>query len=73
MQQLPEQIRVEVQDAAGQVVRHETLVRQEGQNDIYVASFTADRVGQFMVKLPPIAGGASRGWNWSSRRSTGHY
>ena len=57
MQQLPEQIRVEIQDAVGQVVRHETLVRQEGQNDLYVASFTADRVGQFTVKLPPIAGG----------------
>jgi hypothetical protein len=34
MQQLPEQIRVEAQDAAGQVVRHETLVCQEGQNDL---------------------------------------
>ncbi len=57
IQQLPEQIRVEVQDAAGQVTRHETLMRQEGQPDLYVASFTADRVGQFQVKLPPIAGG----------------
>jgi uncharacterized membrane protein len=57
IQQLPEQIRVEVQDAGGQVVRHETLVRQEGQPELFVASFTADRVGQFEVKLPPIAGG----------------
>jgi uncharacterized membrane protein len=57
LQQLPEQIRVEIQDAAGQVVRHETLVRQEGQPDLYAATYTADRVGQFTVKLPPIAGG----------------
>src|SRR3989440_945730 len=57
LQQLPEQIRVEVSDAQGQVVRHETLSRQEGQADLYVATFTADRVGQFTVKLPPIAGG----------------
>ena len=57
LQQLPEQIRVEVLDAAGQVIRHETLVRQEGQPDLYSVGFTADRVGQFTVKLPPIAGG----------------
>src|SRR5688500_15386647 len=57
LQQLPEQIRVEVLDAAGQVIRHETLVRQEGQPDLYAVGFTADRVGQFTVKLPPIAGG----------------
>lgn len=57
LQQLPDQIRVEIDDANGQVVRHETLMRQDGQPDLYVAAFTADRVGQFMVKLPPIAGG----------------
>jgi uncharacterized membrane protein len=59
LQQLPEQIRVEIQDQAGQVVRHETLVRQEGQPELYVAAWTADRVGQFTVKLPPIAGGVN--------------
>jgi hypothetical protein len=32
-------------------------MRQEGQSDLYVAGFTADRVGQFMARLPPIAGG----------------
>jgi uncharacterized membrane protein len=56
MQQLPEQIRVEVQDAAGQVIRHESLTRQEGQPELYVATFTADRVGNFVVKLPQLAG-----------------
>jgi uncharacterized membrane protein len=59
LQQLPEQIRVEVTDGAGQVVRHETLLRQEGQPDLYVAGFTADRVGQFAVKLPAIASGVN--------------
>jgi hypothetical protein len=57
LQQLPDQIRVEVLDEAGQLIRQETLVRQEGQIDLYVASFTADRVGRFNVQLPPIAGG----------------
>ena len=32
-------------------------MRQEGQTDLYAASFTADRVGRFVAKLPPIAGG----------------
>ena len=32
-------------------------MRQEGQADLYAASFTADRVGRFVAKLPPIAGG----------------
>ncbi len=39
------------------LVRQETLVKQEGQTDLYAASFTADRVGRFVAKLPPIAGG----------------
>ena len=41
----------------GALVRQETLVRQEGQPDLYTASFTADRVGRFVAQLPPIAGG----------------
>jgi hypothetical protein len=67
LQQLPEQIRVDIaedeaggatsQPAAGTLLRQETLVRQEGQADLYAASFTADRVGRFVAKLPPIAGG----------------
>jgi uncharacterized membrane protein len=56
-QQLPEQIRVDVTDAGNALVRQENLVRQEGQSDLYVATWTADRVGNFVVKLPPIAGG----------------
>ena len=56
LQQLPEQLRVEIVDGNGQVIRHENLVRQEGQPELYVAAFTADRVGNFTVKLPQIAG-----------------
>jgi uncharacterized membrane protein len=55
--QLPEQLRVDIQDAAGQVVRQENLLKQEGQSDLYALSFTADRIGKFTVKVPPIAGG----------------
>ena len=57
MGQLPEQLRVDITDASGQVVGQETLYRQEGQPDLYVAAWQADRVGRFSVKLPPIAGG----------------
>jgi uncharacterized membrane protein len=57
LQQLPEQVRVDVHDAGGQLIRQEPLVRQEGTSDQYALSFTADRVGKFTLKLPPIAGG----------------
>src|SRR5688572_5460432 len=57
LQQLPEQIRVEIQDANGAVVGHENLIRQEGQPDLYTLTMGADRVGRFTYKLPPIAGG----------------
>ncbi len=62
LQQLPDTIRVDVmgENAGGSsptLARQENLVRQEGQPDLYVASFTADRVGKFDVKLPPISSG----------------
>ncbi len=56
IQQLPDQIRVEITDSDGQVIRYATLIRQEGQPELYVASFAADRLGQFTVRLPSIAG-----------------
>jgi uncharacterized membrane protein len=56
--QLPEQIRVEVRDAGNdQVLKQETLTRQEGSPDTYNLSFTAERAGRFVVRLPTIAGG----------------
>src|SRR5205814_9429264 len=34
-----------------------SLVRQEGSPDTYNLSFTAERAGRFVVRLPAIAGG----------------
>ncbi len=55
--QLPEQIRVEMKDDGGQTLRVETLYRQDGSQDAYMASFTADKIGHFAVILPAIASG----------------
>jgi uncharacterized membrane protein len=57
LQQLPDQIRVEIQDDKGQIVRQENLMRQEGQMDLYAGSWTADHTGRFTLLLPAIAGG----------------
>jgi uncharacterized membrane protein len=54
LQQLPEQLGVEIQDQNGQVVRRESLIRQEGQGDTYIAQFPAERIGTFTARLPPI-------------------
>jgi len=69
--QLPEQIRVEISEGSvtgttlpasnptevGTLYRTEMLVRQEGENDLYELSYTADRVGQYVLQLPAIASG----------------
>jgi hypothetical protein len=55
--QLPDQVRVDVLDADGQTVRHEMMIRQQGQNDVYTASFTADKMGSFTARLAAVAGG----------------
>lgn len=57
LKQLPEQVGVTITDASGNAVRQETMMRQEGQNDLYVASWTADAIGQFALRLPALAGG----------------
>lgn len=57
LQQLPEQLRVELLDGGGQVIRQEMIRRQAGQADLYTASWTADRVGRFRAHLPSVAGG----------------
>jgi uncharacterized membrane protein len=56
--QLPDVIPVEITTADGKPAYRENLVKQEGQLDLYMASYTADRIGKFQAKLPPIAGGA---------------
>ncbi|HEY7119797.1 MAG TPA: hypothetical protein VH475_24610, partial [Tepidisphaeraceae bacterium] len=56
--QLPEVIPVEINNAAdGKPAYRENMVKQEGQVDLYMASYTADKIGKFQAKLPPIAGG----------------
>lgn len=57
MTQLPEQIRVEVTDERDQPLRQESLVRQDGGSDTWIASFTADRVGGQLARLGPVASG----------------
>lgn len=57
LQQLPEQIRVELLDDTGQVIRQEMIRRQAGQTELYTAAWTADRVGRFRAHLPSVAGG----------------
>lgn len=54
-QQLSGSLSVEVLDESGQVVRRETLERQDSPPDTFAASWTADRMGRYTVRLP--AGG----------------
>jgi uncharacterized membrane protein len=56
-QQLPRELDVEVRDEAGQPVRRERLERQETPPDAFAASFTADKVGRYTVRLPAVGGG----------------
>lgn len=54
--QLPEQIGVTIEDSKGQTIRKELMQRQEGQIDLFVASWTADAVGHFVLKMPSLGG-----------------
>jgi uncharacterized membrane protein len=54
LQQLPPEIGVQVVDADGQTVRSDKLQKDNGQSDYYTATFAADRLGRFTVKLPPV-------------------
>lgn len=57
LQQLPEQIRVDILDSTGRVIRQESLLRQENQPELYSLSFSADQIGKFVVRMPVIAAG----------------
>jgi uncharacterized membrane protein len=55
MQQLSPPVAVQVvDDATGQPVRRLDLQKQDAGGNIYTGSFTADRTGQFSVKLPHL-------------------
>ncbi|QOV89944.1 hypothetical protein [Humisphaera borealis] len=52
---LPPQIRIDVVNDAGQLIRQEALVRQESPDNLYSVSFPAtDRFGSYRVKLPDL-------------------
>ncbi|MFI5379892.1 MAG: hypothetical protein ACHRHE_11385 [Tepidisphaerales bacterium] len=57
--QLPDQLSVTLvqknADGSEQAVRQETLQKQEGQTDLYIASWTADKVGQFVARVAALA------------------
>ncbi|MGD0390477.1 MAG: hypothetical protein ABSC42_16150, partial [Tepidisphaeraceae bacterium] len=55
MQQLSPPLSVEiVDDSTGQAVRRVDLLKAESGGAVYRGSFTADRTGQFSVKLPHL-------------------
>jgi uncharacterized membrane protein len=58
LQQLPEQLRVDIMDATGRVIRQESLIRQEGEPDLYNLSYAADQIGKFVVRLGAVVGGS---------------
>lgn len=52
---LPPQIRVDIVNDAGQLVRQEALIRQESPDNLYSVSFPAtDRFGTYQVRLPDL-------------------
>jgi hypothetical protein len=55
MQQLSPPVSVEIVDeSTGQAVRRVDLLKGEAGGAVYSGSFTADRTGQFSVKLPHL-------------------
>ncbi|HEY8746626.1 MAG TPA: hypothetical protein VIM11_01540 [Tepidisphaeraceae bacterium] len=59
-QQLPPEIPVQVKRDDGTVIAEAKLQRQEGQPDLYSASFVADREGEFTAYVKSAAGERER-------------
>ncbi len=57
LMQLPDELRVQVQDERGQIIRDLSLIRRSGQGDIYTGGFTADRLGRLTARLVAPATG----------------
>ncbi len=53
--ELPDQLGVDIINGDDQVVRHEMMVRQAGQKDLFVGTFTADHMGKFRARLNSMA------------------
>jgi uncharacterized membrane protein len=56
LQQLPPEIPVQLRRDDGTVVAEQKLQRQEGQPDLYAASFVANRQGEFVAHVTSAAG-----------------
>lgn len=57
LMQLPEELRVQVQDERGQILRDLSLIRRSGQGDIFTGGFSADRLGRLTARLVAPAPG----------------
>ena len=56
LQQLPPEIPVQLKKDDGTVIAEQKLQRQEGQPDVYTASFVADAAGAFLAHVQSAAG-----------------
>lgn len=56
LQQLPPEIPVQLKREDGSVVAEQKLQRQEGQPDLYTATFVADQKGDFIAQVTSAAG-----------------
>jgi uncharacterized membrane protein len=55
LNQLPDDLNVDVVDAAtGHLLGQQNLQRQEGAKDLYNLSYTAQTLGSFILRLPPM-------------------
>lgn len=57
LMQLPDELRVQVQDERGQILRDLTLIRRSGQGDVFTGGFSADRLGRLTARLVSPATG----------------
>lgn len=55
-QQLPDTLRLQVNDSRGQPVRQVPMTRREGSNGMYSGAFPADTAGRYTAVLPALAG-----------------
>ena len=56
-QQLPDVLRVQLNDEHGQPIKQVPLTRRDGQSTTYSGAFPADRVGRYTAALPAVTGG----------------
>lgn len=57
LMQLPDSLRVQVQDERGQIIRDLSLLRRSGEGDVFTGGFSADRLGRLTARLVAPAAG----------------